>query len=115
MALVYCLSGISLILSVGLREHFWVSYALLCLAIPGPFAALGPFWSIPSETLPRSAVGVVIGSVNAFGNLGGFAGPYIAGWLKHEYQSLAVAFAVLGAGLLLGAGFAFLLPKPRPA
>ena len=115
VALVYCLSGISLILSVGLREHFWVSYALLCLAIPGPFAALGPFWSIPSETLPRSAVGVVIGSVNAFGNLGGFAGPYIAGWLKHEYQSLAVAFAVLGAGLLLGAGLAFLLPKPRPA
>ena len=115
VALVYCLSGVSLILSVGLREHFWVSYALLCLAIPGPFAALGPFWSIPSETLPRSAVGVVIGSVNAFGNLGGFAGPYIAGWLKHEYQSLAVAFAVLGAGLLLGAGLAFLLPKPRPA
>ncbi len=119
VALVYCLSGISLILSVGLREHFWLSYALMCLAIPGPFAALGPFWAIPSETLPRSAVGVVIGLVNAFGNLGGFAGPYIAGWLKQEYQSLAVAFVVLGAGLLLGAGLAFLLPKavlpPSPA
>ena len=61
VALVYLLSGISLILSVGLREHFWVSYALMCLAIPGPFAAMGPFWSIPSETLPRSAVGLVIG------------------------------------------------------
>ncbi len=111
VALVYFLSGMSLILSVGLREHFWVSYALMCLAIPGPFAALGPFWAIPSETLPRSAVGVVIGLVNAFGNLGGFAGPYIAGWLKQEYQSLAVAFSVLGAGLLLGAGLAFLLPR----
>jgi len=120
VALVYLLSGLSLILSVGLREHFWVSYALLCLAIPGPFAAMGPFWAIPSETLPRSAVGLVIGVVNAFGNLGGFAGPYIAGWLKHEYQSLTVAFDVLGAGLLIGAALAFLLPKaalpvPRPA
>jgi MFS family permease len=114
VALVYSLSGISLILSVGLREHFWASYALMCLAIPGPFAALGPFWSIPSETLPRSAAGVVIGLVNAVGNLGGFAGPYIAGWLKQEYQSLAVAFGVLGAGLLLGAGIAFLLPKATP-
>jgi dipeptide/tripeptide permease len=63
---------------------------------------------------------VVIGSVNAIGNLGGFAGPYIAGWLKQEYQSLPVAFNVLGAGMLLGAALAFLLPKaalappPRP-
>jgi MFS family permease len=111
VALAYSLSGISLILSVGLREHFWLSYAFMCLAIPGPFTAMGPFWSIPSETLPRSAVGLVIGLVNAFGNLGGFAGPYIAGWLKQEYQSLTVAFDVLGAGLLLGAALAFLLPK----
>jgi MFS family permease len=111
VALVYFLSGISLILSVGLREHFWVSYALMCLAIPGPFAAMGPFWSIPSETLPRNAVGLVIGLVNAFGNLGGFAGPYIAGWLKQEYQSLTVAFDTLGAGLLIGAALAFLLPR----
>jgi MFS family permease len=111
VALVYSLSGISLILSVGLKEHFWLSYALMCLAIPGPFAAMGPFWSIPSETLPRSAVGLVIGLVNAFGNLGGFAGPYIAGWLKQEYQSLTIAFDALGTGLLIGAALAFLLPK----
>jgi MFS family permease len=119
VALVYFLSGISLILSVGLREHFWVSYALMCLAIPGPFAAMGPFWSIPSETLPRSAAGLVVGVVNAFGNLGGFAGPYIAGWLKQEYHSLTVAFDALGAGLLIGAALAFLLPRavyrPPPA
>jgi MFS family permease len=111
VALVYLLSGLSLILSVGLREHFWVSYALMCLAIPGPFAAMGPFWSIPTETMPRSAVGLVIGLINAFGNLGGFAGPYIAGWLKQEYHSLTVAFDALGAGLLIGAALAFLLPR----
>jgi nitrate/nitrite transporter NarK len=56
-------------------------------------------------------VGLVIGLVNAFGNLGGFAGPYIAGWLKQEYQSLTVAFDALGAGLVIGAALAFLLPK----
>jgi nitrate/nitrite transporter NarK len=114
VAAVYCLSGISLILSVAFQEHFWLSYVLMCLAIPGPFAAMGPFWAIPSETLPRSAVGLVIGLVNAFGNLGGFAGPYIAGWLKQEYQSLTVAFDALGAGLLLGAALAFLLPRSVP-
>ena len=82
VAAMYFMSGTSLILSVAARDHFWVSYAFMCLAIPGPFAAMAPFWAIPSETLPRSVMGVVMGLVNAFGNLGGFAGPYIVGWLE---------------------------------
>ena len=111
VALVYALSGGSLILSVLTREYFWLSYALMCLAIPGPFAALAPFWAIPTETLSRAVFGPVIGLVNALGNTGGFAGPYIVGWLKTEYLSTAVPFNALGMGLLLAAALAFLLPK----
>lgn len=110
VAAVYILSGTSLILSVLARKHFWLSYALLCLAIPGPFAALAPFWAIPSETLPRIALGWVIGLVNAFGNLGGFAGQYFVGWMAKQYNSTAVAFNVLGAGMLVCAALAYLLP-----
>jgi MFS family permease len=111
VALVYTLSGISLILSVLLRDHFWLSYAFLCLAIPGPFAALAPFWAIPTETLPRAVYGLVIGLVNALGNTGGYFGPRIVGWLKMEYGSVTVPFAALGIGLLVAAALAFLLPK----
>jgi len=57
----------------------------MCLAIPGPFAALAPFGRY-DETLPRSAVGLVIGLVNAFGNVGGFAGQYFVGWLARTSQ-----------------------------
>jgi MFS family permease len=110
-AAAYLLSGICLILSVILSRHFWVSYALMCLAIPGPFAAMAPFWAIPSETLPRAVTGLVIGVVNAFGNLGGFAGPYIAGWLSSVYHSTAIPFSALGAGMVICAALAFLLPK----
>ncbi len=115
VAAVYILSGVSLVLSVVLSRYFWLSYALLCLAIPGPFAAMAPFWSIPSEIFPRNAVGPVIGLVNAVGNLGGFAGPYIAGWLATKYHSTAVSFNVLGFAMLLAAFLAFLLPKVTPA
>ena len=111
VALVYTLSGVSLILSVLTREHFWLSYAFMCLAIPGPFAALAPFWAIPTETLPRNVFGPVIGLVNALGNTGGFAGPYIVGWLKTEYHSTAIPFNALGIGMLVAAALAFLLPK----
>ena len=112
---VYLLSGSSLILSVLMRQHFWISYGLLCLAIPGPFAAMAPFWSIPPETMPRPVVGPVIGLVNSIGNVGGFAGPYVVGWLSKEYHSTALAFHALGAGMLVCAGLAFLLPKPLAA
>ncbi|HSY17829.1 MAG TPA: MFS transporter [Candidatus Acidoferrales bacterium] len=114
VALVYILSGVSLILSVLTRDNFWLSYAFMCLAIPGPFAALAPFWAIPSETLPRNVFGPVIGLVNSIGNIGGFAGPYIVGWLKTEYQSTAIPFNALGIGLLVAAALAFLLPKAKP-
>ncbi len=111
VAAVYTLSGTCLILSVLCRQHFWLSYALMCLAIPGPFAAMAPFWAIPSETLPRPVMALVIGMVNAFGNLGGYAGNGIVGWLTHRYHSTAVPFTVLGAGMVVAAGLAFLLPK----
>jgi len=113
VAAMYAVSGVSLILSVSLRGHFWVSYALLCLAIPGPFAGMAPFWAIVGETLPASVMGSVMGLVNAFGNLGGFAGPYVVGWLLKESNSTAIAFNALGAGMLACAGLAFLLPKMK--
>lgn len=110
----YALSGVCLILSVLMREHsFWVSYALLCFAIPGPFAAMAPFWAIPSETLPRSVMGVVMGLVNAMGNLGGFLGPFIVGYLKQRTQGVVIPFATLGFGMLVSAALCFALPRGK--
>jgi sugar phosphate permease len=114
VAAVYILSGTCLILSVMLRGHFWASYALMCLAIPGPFAAMGPFWALAGETVPRSALGVIAGVVNAFGNLGGYAGPSLVGWMANETHSTASPFKLLGVGMLICAALAFLLPRPNP-
>ena len=72
---------------------------------------MAPFWAVPSETMPKAALGLVVGIVNAFGNLGGFAGPFIAGWLSKETGNIAASFTVLGAGMLVAAGLAFRLPK----
>ena len=107
-AAMYAMSGISLILSVSLRDHFWVSFGFLCLAIPGPFAGMAPFWAIVGETLPAVVLGAVMGLVNACGNLGGFAGPRLVGALGHE-----AGFNLLGVGMIVCAGLAFLLPKPK--
>jgi sugar phosphate permease len=114
VAFVYSLAGICLIASVLIsRYSFWLSFLLLCFAIQGPFAGLAPFWAIPSETMPRIVVGTVMGLVNAFGNLGGWAGNYAFGWLKKETGDIVVPFSVLGSGLLIGALLCFLLPRRK--
>ncbi|PWU15235.1 MAG: MFS transporter [Verrucomicrobia bacterium] len=116
VAAAYILSGVSLVLAVSLKGHFWISFGLMCLAIPGPFVALGPFWAIPGETLPRNAMALTIGLVNALGNLGGYEGPTIVGRLKQANGgSLTIPFQVLGLGLLVAAGLSFALPRKQPA
>jgi len=113
-AFIYAVSGASLIASVLLKEHsFWLSYAFLCLAIPGPFSGLAPFFAIPTETLPRATAGAVIGLVNAFGNVGGYYGPTIVGILKSRTHGITVPFGVLGGALLAAAALCFLLPKSK--
>jgi MFS family permease len=113
-AFIYAVSGASLIASVLLKEHsFWLSYAFLCLAIPGPFAGLAPFFAIPTETMPRATAGAVMGLVNALGNVGGYLGPAIVGELKFRTHGIAIPFGVLGGALLLAAALCFLLPKPK--
>src|SRR3989442_8419125 len=114
VAAPYFISGACLIGSVWIKPHsFWISYALLCLAVPGPFTSLAPFWAIASETLPSSVMGSVMGLVNALGNLGGVFGPAIVGWIKQETHSVAIPFSLIGIGLMLAAALCFLLPK-RP-
>ncbi len=111
VALVYTISGVSLILSVLFRDNFWLSFAFLCVAIPGPFAAMGPFWSLPGEMLPPAALAVAFGVVNACGNIGGYVGPTMVGWLKESSGSTNAPFQVLGGSLLVAAAMAFLLPR----
>ena len=113
-AIAYAISGVCLIGSVWIKEYsFWLSYALLCLAIPGPFTAMAPFWAIPAETLPRSVMGSVMGLVNAIGNLGGFLGPVIFGILKLRTKGVMIPFSVLGLGMVAAAGLCFLLPRAQ--
>jgi MFS family permease len=115
VAIVYTMSGISLIASVLLKEHsFWLSYAFLCFAVPGPFAGLAPFWAIPAETLPRGVLGAVMGLVNAFGNIGGYFGNKTVGYLKTQTHGITVPFTVLGLALIVAAALCFLLPRAKP-
>ncbi|MFK0261664.1 MFS transporter [Streptomyces angustmyceticus] len=89
---------------------------LLCVTAAAVYAPYGPFWAIPGEMLRFEVVAVAMGLINALGNLGGFAGPYLVGWLTDATGSSVTGFAVLSAFLAVAVALVTLglRPGPRP-
>lgn len=110
--------GVFMLATVLLSPHsFVLSFLTITVVGAGSFGALGPFWAIPSETLPRSVSGSAMGLINALGNLGGWFGPVIVGYLNKKTGNFESGFAALGVGFLLGALLCVLVraAKKQPA
>jgi sugar phosphate permease len=78
--------------------------ALICfltLSIGAFMGRYGPFWTLPTEALPTTVVGVGIGLVNGAGNLGGTVGPYFFGVLRTQFGDFKLALAIAGISLIL--------------
>lgn len=88
-----------------------LAFLAISLVGAGSFGVLGPFWAIPTETLPRSASGPAMGLVNALGNLGGYFGPLAVGFINHRTGNFQYAFGLLSLGYLAAAGLTRLLPS----
>ena len=57
----------------------------------------GPVWAMPSMFLTGASAAAGIALINSMGNLGGFVGPYLIGWLKERWGSYTVGLDVVGA------------------
>lgn len=74
--------------------------AALSLVNVGISAAKPPLWAMPTMFLSGSAAAVGIATINSIGNLGGFVGPWVIGWLKDQTGSFTGGL-VFVAGLLV--------------
>jgi len=61
------------------------------------------FWQLPTSFLTEAAAAACIGMINSFGNLGGFAGPYVIGFLTDRTGGYGAGIVYLGAMALAGA------------
>ena len=99
-------------------SHPVLSFAFVTLVIGGAWSGLAPFWAIPAETLPRDVAASSMGLINALGNLGGYFGPYVVGYVKDlsaGSENFSAAFLVLALSFVLGGLAAMLLPAQRAA
>jgi MFS family permease len=107
------LAAASLILSVVIGEAMLgLSIVFLCLAMGGALSYDGPFWAAASRTLPVALVAAAMGLINALGNLGGYLGPFLGGYLQDVTHSF-FATAMLFAGSLFVAGLLMLTVHVR--
>jgi ACS family tartrate transporter-like MFS transporter len=86
----------------------------LSLAAFGVWSTLGPFWTFPPRFLigPAAAGGIAL--INSVGNVGGFVGPYLLGYVRERTGSFASGLLVLAASLVMTAVLALLVRRATP-
>jgi ACS family tartrate transporter-like MFS transporter len=84
----------------------------ISMGLLGVFAMCGPFWAMPTSLLNATAAAAGIALINAFGNLGGFFGPYVIGFVRNATGEFRGGLLVLGATLLLGACLVLIVHVP---
>ena len=87
-----------------------VSLIVMQIAV---IAFLAPFWTIPTILLSGSSAAVGIALVNAIGNVGGFIGPSLIGFLKTSTGHDNGAFYTLAAMALVAAGICVAMRQSR--
>ncbi|HLI83198.1 MAG TPA: MFS transporter [Bryobacteraceae bacterium] len=93
---------------IGLRG----ALALFAISLSGIVAAYPPLWAIPTSFLGPAAAAASIGLISSLGNLGGFAGPYVIGWVSNQTGSYVGGLLTVAAALFLSGVVVMLVRKP---
>jgi len=97
------LGGIGYVLVIMAGGNPLLVVAAFCVVAAGVDGYFPGFWPLPTAFLTESAAAASIGLINSFGNLGGFVGPYILGYVRTATNSFNVGLACLAVSMVLGA------------
>ncbi len=95
------IGSVGLVILVLFRGQAFMSIAALGIAASGILSALSTFWTLPTAILSGRAAAGGIALINSIGNLGGYFGPFLLGWVKQTSGNLDAGLYVLAVGLLL--------------
>lgn len=87
----------------GSVHSLFLAICALAIASMGISSCKPPLWSIPSLFLRGPAAAAGLAAINSIGNLGGFAGPALIGWLKETTGDFSLALYCVAGMLVLSA------------
>ncbi|KWH37650.1 hypothetical protein [Burkholderia stagnalis] len=99
--LLTCLLGAGGMVIAALLNAFWLALIGITIAVIGVTTARAVFWRIPARFLSCAAAAGVLAFINSVGTFGGFAGPFLVGWLKDRTGSFAMGMLGMAAVLLV--------------
>jgi D-galactonate transporter len=107
-----CLAaGVGLVLIGVFDGRPALAFLALVVAQAGVLGAMVPFWQMPTMLLAGTAAAGGIALINSFGNLSGWLGPFIVGWLRDLTGKTSTGLYVV-AGLEILATLLILLFVP---
>lgn len=99
VALACITAAIGLVIAAGTGSVIGLIAALTIVNV-GISCSKPPLWSMPTMFLSGAAAATGIATINSIGNLGGFAGPAMIGWVKDQTGSFTGGLYFV-AGLLI--------------
>jgi ACS family tartrate transporter-like MFS transporter len=105
-------ASVSLMAAAFLGVNLWAILPLTFASV-GIYAALVTYWTLPPSFLAGTAAAGGIAFINSVGNLGGFFGPYLMGWLKQSTGGYAAGMYALAGFLIIPAIVVVLLGRAR--
>ena len=104
------MAAIAIAIALIVNQPWAISVGFIFLAI-GVFSAINIFWTLPGQTLTGVGAAAGIGLINSVGNLSGFTGPYLTGYLYTTTGNYTVAFMVIAGFVAMGGLGLILLAK----
>jgi len=99
VAIACMLAAVGLVIAASTHNMVGLIAALTIVNV-GISCSKPPLWSMPTLFLSGTAAATGIATINSIGNLGGFAGPVMIGWIKDQTGSYAGGLYFV-AGLLV--------------
>ncbi len=93
------LCGVTLFLAVIFGSNTTLAVTLFTLVGACYFAFHPCFWAVPTAFLSESAAAASIGLINSLGNLGGFVGPLMMGYLVARTRTFSAGLLYLVGSL----------------
>jgi MFS transporter, ACS family, tartrate transporter len=87
--------------------------AAMTLCAVGVYSAIPVIWQLPSAFLTGVGAAAGIALINSFGNLSGFVGPYLTGWLQDLTGSFRAGMFVVAAFMVLAGVIVLLVGRER--
>jgi len=106
-----CVAALGLVAAGPLLGSLWALIAM-SVATVGLYGSKPAFWPMPTEFLTGPAAAGGIAMINAIGNLGGFVGPYVLGWLKDATGTYEAGIYFLAACAVTSAAITFFAVRP---